>query len=107
MGGHHALTIALNHYDTFAWIGAFSSATPAKEMVAAGLDAADKVNAAHKLFWIGCGKNDFLFQRNNEFAALLKDKGIKHEYAVTEGDHSWPVWRNYLIEFAPRLFRGN
>ncbi len=105
MGGHHALAVALNHYDTFAWIGAFSSATPAKELVATGLDNADKVNAGLKLFWIGCGKNDFLFQKNNDFDALLKEKGIKHEYAVTEGDHSWPVWRKYLLEFTPRLFR--
>lgn len=105
MGGHHALTVALNHSDTFAWIGAFSSAPPPKETVAAGLDAPDKVNADLKYFWIGVGKNDFLFQKNNEFEALLKEKGIKHEYAVTEGDHSWPVWRKYLLEFAPKLFR--
>lgn len=105
MGGHHALSIALNHSDTFHWIGAFSSAPPPEDFVAAGLSAPDKINAAHKLFWIGCGKGDFLFERNNQFTALLKEKGIKHEYAVTEGDHSWPVWRKYLIELAPRLFR--
>jgi enterochelin esterase family protein len=57
------------------------------------------------LFWIACGKNDFLFQRNREFTALLKEKGIRFEFAETEGDHSWPVWRRYLTEFAPRLFR--
>ncbi len=105
MGGHHALTVALNYYDTFAWVGAFSSATPPKETVTAGFDAPDKVNAALKLFWIGCGKNDFLFQKNNDFDGLLTEKGIKHDYAVTEGDHSWPVWRKYLLEFTPKLFR--
>jgi len=36
---------------------------------------------------------------------LLKSKGIKHEYLETEGDHSWPVWRRYLVEFSPKLFR--
>jgi enterochelin esterase-like enzyme len=105
MGGHHALTVALNHSDAFHWIGAFSSAPPAADLVAAGLGAPDKINGAHKLFWIGCGKGDFLFERNNQFTALLKEKGIRHEYAVTEGDHSWPVWRKYLIDLAPRLFR--
>src|SRR3989442_5048017 len=28
MGGHHALTVALNHHDPFGWIGAFRSAPP-------------------------------------------------------------------------------
>src|SRR5207237_1161344 len=30
---------------------------------------------------------------------------IHHEWHVTEGDHSWPVWRNHLVDFAPRLFQ--
>jgi enterochelin esterase-like enzyme len=36
--------------------------------------------------------------------ASLKEKGIKHEWRLTEGDHSWPVWRGYLAEVAPLLF---
>ncbi len=105
MGGHHALTIALNHHDTFGWIGAFSSAPPPAKSVAAGLDHSDAVNRDLRLFWIGCGQKDFLHQRNNDFVALLKEKGIRYEYNETEGDHSWPVWRRYLTEFAPRIFR--
>ena len=105
MGGHHALTVALNHHDQFAWIGAFSSAPPPTNSVAAALRSPEKVNRDLKLFWIACGKKDFLFQRNAEFTALLKEKGIRHEYVETEGDHSWPVWRRYLTEFAPKLFR--
>ena len=105
MGGHHALTVALTQYNTFNWIGAFSSAPPPVAMVADGFANPDKVNGALKLFWIGCGKNDFLFKQNGEFTALLKEKGIHYQYEVTEGDHSWPVWRKYLIELAPKLFR--
>ncbi|MBK8001980.1 MAG: esterase [Verrucomicrobia bacterium] len=105
MGGHHALTVALNHHDKFNWIGAFSSAPPPTNTVAAGLTDAPGVNRDLKLFWIACGRKDFLFQRNGEFTALLKEKGIRHDYAITEGDHSWPVWRQYLTDFAPKLFR--
>ena len=105
MGGHHALTVALNHHDKFGWIGAFSSAPPPAKTVAAGLDNAEATNRDLKLFWIACGKKDFLFQRNNEFTTLLKEKGIRHEYLETEGDHSWPVWRRYLVDFAPKIFR--
>jgi enterochelin esterase-like enzyme len=105
MGGHHALTVALNHHDLFRWIGAFSSAPPTTNSVAAGLNHAAAVNRDLKLLWIACGKKDFLFQRNGEFTALLKEKGIHYEYVETEGDHSWPVWRRYLADFAPKLFR--
>jgi hypothetical protein len=62
------------------------------------------VNARLKLLWIACGKEDFLFNANNAFDTLLKEKGLNHEYTVTEGNHSWPVWRNYLVTFVPRLF---
>lgn len=105
MGGHHALTIALNHHATFGWIGAFSSAPPPLKSVAAGLDDADAANRDLKLLWIACGKTDFLSKRNHEFADLLTQKGIRYEFVETEGDHSWPVWRRYLTDFAPQLFR--
>lgn len=105
MGGHHALTVALRHHDTFGWVGAFSAAPPPEKDVASGLNASEAVNRHLKLLWIACGKKDFLIQRNDSFAALLKQKGVRHEYLVTEGDHSWPVWRKYLAEFAPKLFR--
>ena len=65
-------------------------------------DAADKTL---KLLWIGCGKDDFLLEANEQFTALLAGKGIEHTYRLTGGDHSWPVWRNYLHEVAPLLFR--
>jgi enterochelin esterase family protein len=97
--------VALDHHDKFGWIGAFSSAPPPTNGIAAGLNNPDAVNHDLKLFWIACGKKDFLFKRNGEFTALLTEKGIHHEFVETEGDHSWPVWRRYLTEFAPKLFR--
>lgn len=105
MGGHHALTIALNHHERFNWIGAFSAAPPPTNSVAGGLQAAPALNRDLRLFWIACGDKDFLFQRNREFHALLNERDIRHEYVETEGDHSWPVWRRYLVEFTPKLFR--
>jgi len=105
MGGHHALTMALNLHDRFHWIGAFSSAPPPEKTVAGGLGNAKTVNKDLRLFWVACGDKDFLFQRNREFHALLETKGIRHDYVETEGDHSWPVWRRYLVDFTPKLFR--
>lgn len=105
MGGLHALTIGLNHLDSFAWIGSFSAAPPEAPAIAAAVDDAEKTNATLKLLWIACGKDDFLLKENEKLTALLKEKSIRHEWHLTEGDHSWPVWRGYLADFLPRLFR--
>ncbi len=104
MGGLHALTIGLNGLDTFSWIGSFSAAVP-EEAIAPVLADPEATNGKLKLLWIACGKDDFLLEENKKLTALLKEKGIRHEWHLTEGDHSWPVWRGYLADFAPRLFR--
>lgn len=105
MGGGQSLTIGLNHADTFAWVGGFSSATPSGEAIASALNDSRATNKKLKLLWIGCGKDDFLLQRNQEFIALLQTKNLQHEWHLTEGNHSWPIWRVYLVDFMPRLFQ--
>ena len=105
MGGGQSLTIGLNHTDRFAWVGGFSSSVPGRDTVRAALDSAEATNGRLRLLWIACGKADFLLPRNEQFIALLKEKGVHHEWLLTEGDHSWPVWRRYLADFAPRLFQ--
>ncbi len=106
MGGHHAMTVALQHHTHFSQIGAFSSAPPKDPFMADGLKDAAKINQSLSLFWVACGDNDFLFERNEEAHAAFEKAGLDHAYVVTEGDdHSWPVWRRYLGDFAPKLFK--
>jgi len=105
MGGLHALTIGLNSLDTFSAIGAFSAAVPETAAVDTALSDATATNAKLRLLWIACGKGDFLLEENEKLTALLKEKTVTHEWHLTEGDHSWPVWRGYLSDFVPRLFR--
>jgi enterochelin esterase family protein len=104
MGGWQSLSTGMTHLDDFATIGSFSGAVDEKEIQAA-LDDAQGTNAKLKLLWIACGEKDFLLERNQQLVATLKAKGIQHEWRLTPGDHSWPVWRDYLAEFAPKLFR--
>ncbi len=106
MGGGQSLTVGLGNLDRFAWVGAFS-AVPADEPVTQAIvAAASGTNAKLRLLWIACGKGDFLLGRNEEFIGKLKAGGITHEWHLTEGDHSWPVWRTYLVDFLPRLFQS-
>jgi enterochelin esterase family protein len=105
MGGAEALLVGLNHLEHFAWIGAFS-AGGAPQKFEDGWPALDaKANGKLKLLWLGCGKDDFLFRANNAFVEELKKREIRHEYVVTEGAHTWMVWRRYLAQFAPKLFQ--
>jgi enterochelin esterase-like enzyme len=105
MGGGQSLTVGLNHLDRFAWVGGFSSSVPSQPAVAGALENPEATNQKLKLLWIGCGKDDFLLQRNEAFIAALKEKNIRHEWRLSEGGHSWPVWRIYLAEIAPKLFQ--
>ncbi|MGB8167978.1 MAG: alpha/beta hydrolase-fold protein [Chthoniobacteraceae bacterium] len=104
MGGAQSLTVGIGNLDRFAWIGSFSGVAPEGEVREKFLAAPDIANAKLRLLWIAVGKDDFLRQRNEDFIAALKEKGIRHEWQLTAGDHSWPVWRRYLAEFAPLLF---
>lgn len=103
MGGWQSLSVGLNALDRFAWVGSFSGAVDEKEIQPALADAAG-TNAKLKLLWIACGKDDFLLERNQQLVATLTARTIKHDWFLTAGDHSWPVWRGYLADFLPRLF---
>ena len=106
MGGGQSLGVGLNHLDTFAWVGGFSSAARGLDSALSKLkaDPADANNKL-KLLWIAIGKDDFLLKQNQELIESLKAIGIKHTYQETEGSHQWSVWRLYLSEFMPLLFR--
>ena len=78
MGGGQALTVGLGNLDHFAWVGAFSSAPPSADAAQKFLADPEAANAKLRLLWIAVGKDDFLRQRNEEFVAVLKDKGIHY-----------------------------
>ena len=104
MGGWQSLTVGLNALDRFAWIGSFSGAARPEALQAVMSEGA-KANEKIRLLWIACGRDDFLLAQNEALIAQLKAAGVKHEWHLTAGDHSWPVWRGYLVEFAPLLFQ--
>jgi enterochelin esterase family protein len=105
MGGGQSLTVGLNHLDRFAWVGGFSSAIGNPETtIAAALADPSGTNAKLRLLWIACGKDDGLVKNAQTLSDVLKAKEIRHELKITEGNHSWPVWRKYLGEFLPLLF---
>jgi enterochelin esterase family protein len=108
MGGGQSLRIGLRHLDTFAWIGGFSSSAPQRKLSQQFAHLLEDVSTANdriRLLWIGCGRDDFLAERNQRFVDWLSENELHHTYRPTAGAHDWSVWRKYLAEFLPQLFR--
>jgi enterochelin esterase-like enzyme len=114
MGGGQALNVGLPRLDTFAHIGVFSSGPLSQggtvpqflERHSSTLAAPAAINRQLKLFWVGCGTEDEAGVPNQKaLIQILSERGIRHEAIWTEGGHTWSVWRRYLHQFLPLLFR--
>jgi enterochelin esterase-like enzyme len=105
MGGAQTLGVGLTHSDRFSWLGCFSGAMPAGDRISVATATPETLNKNLKLLWIACGDKDFLLEQNKTLIATLEEKGVHHEWHLTPGDHSWPIWRGYLSDFLPLLFR--
>lgn len=109
MGGFHAMQISKRYPDMFDYVGLFSAAIYRGEegvSMYENLEAAvaEQFDKGVALYWIGIGKDDFLYDENVKFRALLDAKEYEYEYVESEGGHTWRNWRCYLEQFAERLF---
>jgi enterochelin esterase family protein len=123
MGGRQTLDVAFRHLARFAYIGVFSSgatlgggrgaaagATPAPPTPDwESVHLADLDNTPLKkgttLVWLATGVDDGLMPRTRTTVEILKKHGFQPEFKESPGAHTWLVWRDYLREFTPRLFR--
>lgn len=114
MGGAHTQTITNNNPGMFSYIGVFSMGlmnmgpqTGDADALARERDA--KIEAlkksGYKLYWIACGKDDFVYQSAVNLRNLLDKHEFKYIYRESTGGHTWANWRIYLSEFAPMLFK--
>jgi enterochelin esterase family protein len=117
MGGMHSASISAQYTNTFDYVGIFS-APPIPALLStdnnpdASQMADEFVNKlkvqqknGFKLYWIACGKTDFLYQGVLESMNRMDKIGFKYIYRESEGGHIWRNWRIYLSEFAPMLFK--
>lgn len=103
MGGGQTLNFGLGHLDTFAWIGAFSSAPntkPPADLLPDPAVAKEKL----KLLMITCGNQDGLFNISKGVHAYLKAKEVPHVWHVDGQGHDPTHWANALYNFSQRIF---
>lgn len=104
MGGGQTLNFCLTHLDTFAWLGAFSSAPntkPAEEL----MPDPEAVKKALKLFYLSCGNKDGLINFSQGIQRYLKKHDIEHIWNVDDHGHDAETWGSNLYHFSQRLFR--
>jgi len=104
MGGVQSLSIGLKHLELFAWVGGMSSAVNTESVMTELSKDPKGVNKKLDLLWFACGSSDGLVRNNRQLDEALAKNGITHEFHETDGNHSWPVWRRYLVDFLPRVF---
>lgn len=111
MGGFHSAAISRQNPEMFDYVGLFSPATkPRGEVYSPVYTNIDKKLARQfadppKLYYIAIGKDDFLYDENVAYRRMLEAAGYPYEYHESEEGHLWRNWRQYLSDFAPRLFR--
>ncbi len=60
-----------------------------------------------KLYWVGCGDTDVfkLYPKSEAFAEKMQSYGVPTIFHGSDKGHVWSNWRQYLLDFAPRLFK--
>jgi enterochelin esterase-like enzyme len=58
-----------------------------------------------RLFYFATGKDDFLVTTTEASVAFFKKHGFTPVYNSSAGGHTWINWRDYLVDFAPQLFK--
>lgn len=103
MGGGHTITTSLLYPSMFDYICPLSMGTQDTPEINSQFAALKK--AGFKLYWVGCGDSDFLFNNAKTLDSVLSKNNIEHTFFVSDGGHTWPNWRLYLNTFAPLLFK--
>ena len=104
MGGGQTLNFGLTHLDTFAWIGAFSSAPNTKPPVELVPDPA-ATGKELQLFLLTCGNKDGLFRISKGMQTYLKEKNVPHIWHVDDRGHDPTHWAHSLNFFVQKIFR--
>jgi enterochelin esterase family protein len=104
MGGAHTLSVTNEYPGVFGYICPLSMGLRDTQTdIDARLQGVKK--AGYKLYWIGCGSEDFVYEMAKSLDAALNRNGLEHTFHVTSGGHTWANWRVYLDTFAQLLFK--
>jgi len=104
MGAGHTVMATNNNPGEFAYIGVFSGGIRNLD------DAAEKQllalsKSGVKFYWTGAGDADMARAGTVTLHDELVKLGFKTSYTEIPGVHYWFLWRPFLADFTPLLFR--
>ena len=111
MGGMQTMNLAFDYTETFDYFGVMSMGiTPPDQSGRSWFQDVDTriknlETKGYKLYWIGCGTDDFLYEAAGNLVAKMKENNLEFTYRESTGGHTWSNWRIYLSEFVPLLFK--
>ena len=118
MGAMQSVAIGLAHPEMFRYVLAYSGGFGSLGVEAASANVETQApwkellanpgvaKKSLRLLFLGCGQDEAgLLAPGRQLVGLLKDKGIRAEWADHPGGHVFSVWRNHLNESVPMLFR--
>lgn len=104
MGAMNTITTTLTRPGNFAYVGAFSGFLFGMP----SFDAAT-VNAGTKMFRLYSGDaSDFTHDFTVSLMQTFDQRGVRYEFpGFTVGPHGFDTWQQNLIDFLPRIFKGD
>lgn len=113
MGGYQTQNITNANPAMFKYIGvmsmglfsSFRNSLPNYDSVKHKTQLKQLIAAQPKLYWMGMGKHDFLYNSVIDLKKLYDEVGLKYTYYETNGAHNWNEWRLYLTELLPKFFK--
>jgi len=112
MGALQTQITSVNNPELFQYIGVFSIGLQMEfgdrttDLIKAYDSNLKKLEEnGYKLFYIGCGEEDFVYEGVKLLRQKLDEHHFKYTYREVPGGHTWTNWRIFLSEYAPQLFR--
>lgn len=105
MGGAESLLTGLGHPEVFGYVIGLSSAPILEHTDFFSAHLKSGGGEKRHLLWIACGQQDGLATENHKLEDWLKQQDVPATFHWTPGMHTWMVWRDDLVDFAPLLFQ--
>lgn len=108
-GGNQGLTLGMNNLDKFSHLCSYASfagnVADFEKTFKHFIQNPEQTNERIKLFWLGLGTEDFLYENAKLFMEKLQKNGIKTTTMITDGGHTWMNAKLFLAESVKLLFQ--